>query len=35
MLAELENDLIMHIKTSALGVKLRDVVGPPDFTSEA
>jgi phage gp37-like protein len=35
MLAELENDLIAHIKASALGAKLRDVAGLPDLTGES
>ncbi|SFM67198.1 phage protein Gp37 [Nitrosomonas communis] len=35
MLAELENDLIVHIKVSSLGAKLRDVAGLPDLTGES
>ncbi len=35
MLAELENDLITHIKASSLGAKLRDVAGLPDLTGES
>lgn len=35
MLAELEHDLITHIKASALGTRLRDVAGLPDLSGES
>lgn len=35
MLAEIETDLIAHIKASALGGRLRDVDGLPDLDGES